>query len=35
MTTNENSTRFFSQKQEDNVAKSLGGYRVSNSGAGK
>lgn len=34
MTTNENSTRFYSQKQEDNVAKALGGYRVSNSGAG-
>lgn len=35
MTTNENSTRFFSQKQEDNVAKALGGYRVPASGSGK
>lgn len=35
MTKNENATRFYSQKQEDNVARALGGYRNTNSGAGK
>ena len=34
MTKNEEATRFYSQKQEENVAKELGGKRNSNSGAG-
>lgn len=32
---NKDSTRFYSEKQEEHVAKALGGFRTSNSGAGK
>lgn len=35
MTRNRNSTRYYSRKQEDKVAKELGGKVVSNSGATK
>ena len=33
MTKNINSTRFYSSKQENNIAKSFGGHTTSNSGA--
>lgn len=34
MTKNKESTRYYSNKQEDYVAKLLGGYKTPNSGAG-
>ena len=33
--TNSNSTRYYSDRQEKQVVKLLGGYQVANSGAGK
>lgn len=33
-TKNDESTRFYSQKQENHIAKRFGGYRIANSGAG-
>ena len=33
-TKNDESTRFYSQKQENHIAKRFSGYRIANSGAG-